>query len=194
MGYYIAIADQRQGPFTVDQLKTQDLRPETLVWQQGFAAWKRADEVAELRDLLSTLPPPLPQTPPAIPKVEERRGSQATHGLQCPRCGFSSNWDVTHGQCDHCGYPGEQKRATHPMRSGTAWVDGAIVGAILGGVLGWIGGAVVDSVYKNRSTPHGSRPVFMEILSFAAWIGPIGAAIIGAIVGGVKAAESEAKK
>ena len=56
---------QRRGPINrdalVDLLLTDNLAESTLVWRSGFAEWKRASEVPELR---SEIPPPLPLSAP----------------------------------------------------------------------------------------------------------------------------------
>ena len=50
--YYIADGGAQRGPFPVDQLLAQGLRPESLVWAEGMSQWTRADEVPSLRAML----------------------------------------------------------------------------------------------------------------------------------------------
>src|SRR5690606_24090748 len=55
------------GPFSLEELKTKDINPDTLIWTEGMATWLKAKEIPELRDLLlKTGTPPLPgyQNPP----------------------------------------------------------------------------------------------------------------------------------
>lgn len=56
MGYYIANQGVQQGPIEVQDLVRHGLRPDTLVWTEGMAAWQRADTVAELMGLLQITP------------------------------------------------------------------------------------------------------------------------------------------
>jgi hypothetical protein len=73
--YYAAINGQQAGPFDGNALKGQQqagaLKPDTLVWKNGMAAWTKAAEVAELAALFAPAgPPPLPPGaggPPPIP-------------------------------------------------------------------------------------------------------------------------------
>lgn len=65
---YLHIAGQQYGPYDYGMLKqfvpTGQLTPQTLVWQQGMAAWTAAGEVRELQALFAPVPPTTPQMPP----------------------------------------------------------------------------------------------------------------------------------
>ncbi len=68
--YHIAINGQQAGPFTVDQLRSHvakgTMKPDSLVWKPGMAAWAPASQVAELIAVLST-PPEGSDAPPPVP-------------------------------------------------------------------------------------------------------------------------------
>lgn len=57
--YYLDEKEQK-GPFTIDQLKSVGLKPDTLVWSDGFENWKPVKDVEELKGLLKKMPPPPP--------------------------------------------------------------------------------------------------------------------------------------
>lgn len=57
--YYLDEKEQK-GPFNIDQLRTVGLKPDTLVWTDGFENWKPVREVEELKGLLKKTPPPPP--------------------------------------------------------------------------------------------------------------------------------------
>lgn len=57
--YYLDEKEQK-GPSNIDQLKTVGLKPDTLVWTDGFENWKPVKEVEELKGLLKKTPPPPP--------------------------------------------------------------------------------------------------------------------------------------
>lgn len=61
MNFYMADGDTRRGPFPMDQLVAQGLRPDMLVWCEGMAEWQPAHSVPELRMLLAS-----PAVPPSI--------------------------------------------------------------------------------------------------------------------------------
>lgn len=71
MEYYVVLNRERKGPFTIDQLKTMGLTPNTMVWHKGLSNWVKAMEVAELSALISQLNEP-PMVPPP-PYVEESK-------------------------------------------------------------------------------------------------------------------------
>src|SRR6185295_3105107 len=62
--YHVAVGGSQQGPFNADTLKQMvqqgSLTKETLVWKAGMSAWTKAGEVAELKVILESAPPPLP--------------------------------------------------------------------------------------------------------------------------------------
>ena len=50
----------KSGPFDLEDLKSEEVKRETLVWFQGIKDWKKASEIKELDELFIHLPPPLP--------------------------------------------------------------------------------------------------------------------------------------
>jgi membrane protease subunit (stomatin/prohibitin family) len=64
-GFFLGIDGKQAGPFDLATLtqKARDgvLTRATLVWKPGMANWAAADNVPELKDLLATVPPPLPK-------------------------------------------------------------------------------------------------------------------------------------
>ncbi len=59
--YFLVINGEKSGPFTIDQLATQQLTPQTLVWTEGMSDWAPAQQFAELSSLFA------PQAPTYIP-------------------------------------------------------------------------------------------------------------------------------
>ena len=52
--YYIDDASKQQcGPFSPDELKSKNLRPETMVWKSGMGDWVEARTVAEISFLFN---------------------------------------------------------------------------------------------------------------------------------------------
>ncbi len=58
--YFIVIDGKQSGPFAMSELAARVTR-DTLVWRQGMAQWTRAGDVADLKSLVESVPPPLPQ-------------------------------------------------------------------------------------------------------------------------------------
>ena len=64
-GYFIHDGNERQGPFTVEELKEKSLRRDTPVWKKGLTDWTRAGDIVELKPLFENIPPPFHKTNPA---------------------------------------------------------------------------------------------------------------------------------
>ena len=46
--YFFANGGEQRGPYSLDELASFGLRPDTLVWREGLAEWQRADSLDEL--------------------------------------------------------------------------------------------------------------------------------------------------
>ena len=80
MNFFMADGNVQKGPFPIDQLISQGLKRDTLVWREGMGQWQKAETVPELAVLFtgyqqqqSAAPPPpppmgggFPQQPPAM--------------------------------------------------------------------------------------------------------------------------------
>tara|TARA_B100000676_G_C17624151_1_gene603208 strand:+ start:23 stop:541 length:519 start_codon:yes stop_codon:yes gene_type:complete len=58
--YFYIKEGVRSGPFDLEDLKSEEVKRETLVWFQGIKDWKKASEIKELDELFIHVPPPLP--------------------------------------------------------------------------------------------------------------------------------------
>lgn len=63
MKYYIAKDGQPVGPFTVDELKTQGITPDTLVWNDSLPQWTRAGAISELSAFVTGCAQPVAPLP-----------------------------------------------------------------------------------------------------------------------------------
>lgn len=66
MSYFISVdGSRKEGPLSLEAIKLKLLNNEvdesTLLWKQGMSEWRLAGEVAEFKELLNTMPPPLPE-------------------------------------------------------------------------------------------------------------------------------------
>lgn len=62
--YYLVIDGKQEGPFSVEEIASMAITPDTLVWCSGMGSWTEAKNVDELSSLTSTpppIPPPIPQ-------------------------------------------------------------------------------------------------------------------------------------
>jgi hypothetical protein len=58
--YYYIKDENKLGPFDLEDLKSTDIKRDTLVWFQGIKDWTRATEISELGELFIHHPPPIP--------------------------------------------------------------------------------------------------------------------------------------
>ena len=49
--YYIVIEDQQKGPYTLEELKEQEISSSLLVWNESMEDWTEARNVSELKDI-----------------------------------------------------------------------------------------------------------------------------------------------
>jgi uncharacterized RDD family membrane protein YckC len=60
--FHIVINGQKLGPFSIDELKSYNIQRETLVWTEGLGNWTKAEHIPLLKEVLQSIPPPLPNT------------------------------------------------------------------------------------------------------------------------------------
>lgn len=58
MQYYIVVSGQQVGPLSFEELRLQNLTPESLVWREGLTEWVTASTLPELSPLFIVTPPP----------------------------------------------------------------------------------------------------------------------------------------
>jgi len=103
LNYYIAEGGQQRGPYALEDLASQGLRPDTLIWTEGMSQWQRADHVPALRGVLASLPGggATQQAPGAF-------GSPASSDWSAPAAGYGSA--QAHG--GPAAYPGQSPYGT----------------------------------------------------------------------------------
>jgi hypothetical protein len=48
--YFYASGGQKYGPFSLEELKTKPIHPQSLIWYKGLENWKKAVDFPELKD------------------------------------------------------------------------------------------------------------------------------------------------
>lgn len=66
MDFYILVGNTKQGPYPLEELKNKNITPHTLVWRSGLTEWVPASQLPELAELLSELPPDIPEASPRV--------------------------------------------------------------------------------------------------------------------------------
>lgn len=91
MNYWIIVNDHHDGPYSVDTLVANGLKPEDLVWTEGLADWTPAGNILELaeamnlRDSIVSAPaePAAPVTAEVIEIVETEAEAPLTQEPAC---------------------------------------------------------------------------------------------------------------
>ena len=64
--FYTHNGTEQQGPFDLEDLKSQNIKRETQIWYDGLDDWTTADKIDELKSLFQSMPPPIPKITPTI--------------------------------------------------------------------------------------------------------------------------------
>ncbi len=75
MQYFFADGDVQKGPFPIEGLRAQGLKPDSLVWREGMSQWQRADSVAELAWVIDAQPAVAPAPADPSPFVQGHAAS-----------------------------------------------------------------------------------------------------------------------
>jgi uncharacterized RDD family membrane protein YckC len=62
--FYIAVDGKQTGPFSHDDLRTKNIKYDTLIWTEGLDSWTNAAQVVLVKDILKSTPPPIPNMGP----------------------------------------------------------------------------------------------------------------------------------
>ena len=57
--YFYSNGKEKQGPFSFEELKNENINKSTLIWYEGLEDWKPAGEIQELEEILQLIPPPI---------------------------------------------------------------------------------------------------------------------------------------
>lgn len=69
MEYYILTNNIKQGPFSIEELKTKNISRDTMIWRIGQSQWLPAYQVPELNELVKEIPPEPPVEKKVMPKT-----------------------------------------------------------------------------------------------------------------------------
>ena len=60
--YFMYDGQMKDGPFSLEELKTKPLKKETLIWYDGLKDWGKAGDIDDLKEFFiqKAIPPPLP--------------------------------------------------------------------------------------------------------------------------------------
>lgn len=69
--FYIHKNNQPHGPFSVLQLKEENISHNTMVWFEGADDWEEAHKIGELSEVFKSVPPPFAPRGNSIPPLQQ---------------------------------------------------------------------------------------------------------------------------
>ena len=57
--YFYSDGKEKNGPFSFEELKNEEINPDTLIWFEGLDNWTFAKNIKEVESILEVSPPPL---------------------------------------------------------------------------------------------------------------------------------------
>ena len=85
--YFFANGNEQRGPYSLEELASFGLRPDTLVWHEGMSEWRRADLVPELVAQIQVAQRAAPSQP-NVPREQTQLNYQGLGG-QTPTDGMA---------------------------------------------------------------------------------------------------------
>ena len=165
--YYIIQNDQPAGPYTIEELATMEITPDTMVWAEDIVDWIPAYQVGELNSLFASTmaqtPPPY-QEPSGRATEAPRYDTAGLEGWPSARppmpptylvwsilvtiflCRIAGIVAIVYStQVSSCYYAGNYEGAAHASRQARRWVRipayiylGLLLVGLLVGLFGWI--------------------------------------------------------
>ena len=83
--YFIVLSGQKRGPYTLDELASRELTPETMIWTEGMGEPCPASEFEELRPLLGQQSPQTQQYQQAPQGAQEQPNQQTPNYNGAPQ-------------------------------------------------------------------------------------------------------------
>ena len=83
--YFIVLFGQKKGPYTLDELASRELTPETMIWTEGMGEPCPASEFEELRPLLGQQSPQTQQYQQAPQGAQEQPNQQTPNYNGAPQ-------------------------------------------------------------------------------------------------------------
>jgi hypothetical protein len=84
--YYLHDGANQSGPFNLQELQEKQINKDTPIWYEGLDEWTNAGEIAELKEIIKTTPPPIAKKVIPPPVVETVRPLENTRHVYSYRC------------------------------------------------------------------------------------------------------------
>lgn len=132
--YFLNDGTGQQGPFSLEELKTMNLKSDTPIWYDGLPSWTTAGALDELKDVIMHTPPPF-QSPQAAEEVKP-----AVTVTETPAA------TVAKAEEKPAAVKASAAPAARSSKKKTAWLSWVLYLLVLGGV----GYFVYDNMQKDK--------------------------------------------
>ena len=162
--YFYSNNDEKKGPFNFDELRNEDILPDTLIWFEGLDDWKVAKELKEMSSILELVPPPIPKTELNIC----RSCGEETHSASyCTNCSKRYNLSDSSSKIKpkkQLADNGEFKKAS------TGWLVFGFIFSFLGGLIGLgMGFHYAFGKYDKNTKTTGWIMVVISFIFMSIW-------------------------
>ena len=80
--YFYSNGQDKEGPFSIEELKIEDIKPDTLIWYEGLDDWTPAIDIEEVKLILELNPPDVSSTDDIIIEINknilDKKSSKST--------------------------------------------------------------------------------------------------------------------
>lgn len=81
--YFYSNGQDKEGPFSIEELKIEDIKPDTLIWYEGLDDWTPAIDIEEVKLILELNPPDVSSTDDVIVEINknilDKKSSKSTY-------------------------------------------------------------------------------------------------------------------
>lgn len=94
--YFYSDGKEKNGPFTFDELKNENINPDTLIWYEGLTDWTAAKYILELEEILQLSPPPLDISDTTIPSESNSEITEIdnTQNQNIEKSKVKNKWEI----------------------------------------------------------------------------------------------------
>ena len=76
--YFYSLKDEKHGPFSLEEMRSQNITKDTLIWYEGLGDWTAAGDIQIFLEILEVSPPPIIEN--------EYENKKITEEAECPYC------------------------------------------------------------------------------------------------------------
>jgi len=69
--YFYSDGEEKFGPFSMEELRNENITKDTLIWFEGLEDWVQAKAISEFEEIFKLIPPPI------IPEILNLKGANA---------------------------------------------------------------------------------------------------------------------